>query len=858
MDLPALAAQIAAAADQVKAFKTSGGSKDDITAAVNQLLQLKQQYAANNNGLGVDGQPYQPPLSNKEKKAKAKAEKAAKAAAAAQEGEGEQGEGEVGTCTTVLLVIFCTPSLSHFPQSGESKNATKKAAKKAAKQAAKQGNAEGTETAKPPPKKTPPSAQYYYKVAPNTLVIAPDCSDPPHLLLAAAIMNDTIIDLEITSDARCPYSAALGTDDGIVVSNAAMTRAWTTVSPVVDVWLDFSTKCSGMTEPQRETALVLTLEKALAQSTYLVGHDLSLADVALYHALGWNEARVPASARHTQRWIEMVARHPVILQATQLVYWSRGQEPPSTLDPLVKGMVPLEGAVPGRVVTRFPPEPSGYLHIGHAKAVLLNDYYARRYQGRLLVRFDDTNPTKEKQEYQEAIVEDLKLLGVVPDQVSFTSDSFPYIQDCARRLIAQGDAYMDDTPQELMKQERANRVESKHRNQSVQEALDLFDKMCAGEGPTWCLRAKIDMASDNGTLRDPVLYRPNATPHHRTGTKYHAYPTYDLACPIVDSIEGVTHALRTTEYNDRDVQYQWLLQKLNLRRVRIHAFSRVNFKYTLLSKRKLTWFVDAGQVTGWDDARMPTIRGICRRGVQVPCLRQFMYQQGASRRIVLMDWTVFWSENKRDLDKMAKRYMAIDATEQANIHVTNVEADANAFVEASLHPKDPSMGTRAVRIANKVVCEAVDMEGVVVDETIVLMRWGVIRITKVIDARNYEAVFVPNGDIKACPRKLSWMAADHHVRTILHEFDNLVSKEKLEEDDDFMDFINPNTLATTQVWGDPGLLTLQQNDIIQLERRGFYRVDRPYINDTKPLLLYMIPDGKAKAMSGLAGKLAHR
>lgn len=168
------------------------------------------------------------------------------------------------------------------------------------------------------------------------------------------------------------------------------------------------------------------------------------------------------------------------------------------------------------------------------------------------------------------------------------------------------------------------------------------------------------------------------------------------------------------------------------------------------------------------------------------------------------------------------------------------------------------MGTRAVRIANKVVCEAVDMEGVVVDETIVLMRWGVIRITKVIDARNYEAVFVPNGDIKACPRKLSWMATDHHVRTILHEFDNLVSKEKLEEDDDFMDFINPNTLATTQVWGDPGLLTLQQNDIIQLERRGFYRVDRPYINDTKPLLLYMIPDGKAKAMSGLAGKLAHR
>jgi glutamyl/glutaminyl-tRNA synthetase len=273
------------------------------------------------------------------------------------------------------------------------------------------------------------------------------------------------------------------------------------------------------------------------------------------------------------------------------------------------------------------------------------------------------------------------------------------------------------------------RKESKYRNeQTPQEALKIFELMCTGskEGEVWCLRAKIDMSSDNGTMRDPVLFRQNTTPHHRSGTTYKAYPTYDLACPIVDSVEGVTHALRTTEYNDRDEQYQWILRTLNLRRVRIHSFARMNFMYTVLSKRKLTWFVENNYVTGWDDARMPTVRGVVRRGIDVQALRSFIYSQGASRRIVNMEWNKFWAENKKEIDKYAKRYMAIDKDSNVTLTVTNAPDEVdNAYLETTFHPKDPTLGKRVVRVGKQVLLETgADVDGIHVGENIVLLRWG--------------------------------------------------------------------------------------------------------------------------------------
>lgn len=391
---------------------------------------------------------------------------------------------------------------------------------------------------------------YHIAINPNVPL-----TERPVITLSVAVLLDVALDFTIVADPKCRLTCLGLPNQESVAGDLAMARAVLrlyakqssrvynpTQLAALDTWIDYAQSLQRLPDAQRMHAVILSVDKAVEHSTFVVGHSVSLADLVLFQVAGFPTQSslpvIPDLAVHAKRWFQTMAQHPALRQATQLCMGVARVEATFgvPMDPLVSGMAPLEGGVVGQVVTRFPPEPSGYLHIGHAKAVLLNDYYARRYKGRLIVRFDDTNPSKEKEEYQESIVEDLAKLGVKPHVVSYTSDYFPTIQQAAMELIQQGLAYMDDTPQEQMKAERAERQESKHRNQSVEDAIKYFTMMCSGseEGSTWCLRAKIDMSSDNGTLRDPVIYRQNLEPHHRCGTKYFAYPTYDLACPIVD------------------------------------------------------------------------------------------------------------------------------------------------------------------------------------------------------------------------------------------------------------------------------------------------------------------------------------
>ena len=291
--------------------------------------------------------------------------------------------------------------------------------------------------------------------------------------------------------------------------------------------------------------------------------------------------------------------------------------------------IDLPEAEVGKVRLRFAPEPSGYLHIGHAKAALLNQYFAQRYQGVVIVRFDDTNPAKESNEFVENLLKDIETLGIKYVAVTYTSDYFPQMMEMAENLIRQGKAYIDDTPREQMQKERMDGIESRCRNNSVEENLKLWKEMIAGSerGLQCCLRGKLDMQDPNKSLRDPVYYRCNPIPHHRIGSKYKIYPTYDFACPFVDAIEGITHALRSSEYHDRNAQYHRIQMDMGLRKVHLYEFSRLNMVYTLLSKRKLLWFVEKGKVDGWDDARFPTVQGIIRRGLKVEALIQFILEQ---------------------------------------------------------------------------------------------------------------------------------------------------------------------------------------------------------------------------------------
>ncbi|CAF4976061.1 unnamed protein product [Rotaria sp. Silwood1] len=393
--------------------------------------------------------------------------------------------------------------------------------------------------------------------------------------------------------------------------------------------------------------------------------------------------------------------------------------------------VDLPDAKEGEVIVRFPPEASGYLHIGHAKAALLNQHYQKTFKGTLIMRFDDTNPAKETAEFEQVILEDLKMLGVEYDRFTHTSDHFDTLIKYCKILIEKGLAYCDDTEPEEMKQQREQRKESVNRNNSVEKNLKLWSDMLVGneQGLKCCVRLKIDMNSNNGCMRDPTIYRCKPEEHVRTGNKYKVYPTYDFACPIVDSIEEVTHALRTTEYHDRDEQYYWILDALGLRKPFIYEYARLNMQYTVLSKRKLTWFVNTHMVDGWDDPRLPTVRGILRRGMTVEGLRQFIIAQGSSRSVVLMDWDKIWAFNKKQIDPVAPRLTALLKHQLVKVKLTNVTKEE--CQQHQKHPKDANIGMKNVYYGPTIFIEKDDAVLINAGQTVTLMNWGNIKINRI-------------------------------------------------------------------------------------------------------------------------------
>jgi glutamyl-tRNA synthetase len=375
-------------------------------------------------------------------------------------------------------------------------------------------------------------------------------------------------------------------------------------------------------------------------------------------------------------------------------------------------------------------------------------------------------------------------------------------------------------------------------------------KKATPEGVRWCIRAKISFDCPNKAMRDPVIYRCNPAPHHRTGTKWTIYPTYDFACPIVESMEGVTHALRTIEYRDRNPQYQWMLDTMKLRTVQVWDFARMNFIRTLLSKRKLTKLVEAGVVWGWDDPRFPTIRGIRRRGMTIPALREFILKQGPSKNIVNFDWALIWATNKKYIDPIAGRHTAI--SNQNAVQTTVTGSPAPYSEEKPKHAKNAAVGMKKVVFGPSIVLEQEDVKLFKQDEEITLMNWGNAYVRKITTdtatgvITDLELELHLAGDVKKTEKKVTWLATEQDTVPVeLVDFDYLLNKDAMTEDDKLEDCLNSQTEFREAGIADCNVADLKVNDIIQFDRKGYYRVDRAY-SPGSPAVFFNIPSGKTK------------
>ncbi len=500
------------------------------------------------------------------------------------------------------------------------------------------------------------------------------------------------------------------------------------------------------------------------------------------------------------------------------------------------------------VRTRFPPEPNGYLHIGHAKAMAIDFEIAREFGGTCNLRFDDTNPTKEEQEYVDAIIEDVRWLGYQWDGLYFASDYFEQLYEFAVKLIKKGKAYVCDLSPEELREYRGTLTqpgrESPWRNRSVEENLDLFARMRAGEFPegSRTLRAKIDMASGNLNLRDPVMYRIIRTPHHRTGTRWCIYPTYDFAHGQCDSIEGVTHSLCSLEYEDHRPLYEWFLRELEIFSPRQIEFARLNLSYTVLSKRKLLRLVQEGHVRGWDDPRMPTLRGLRRRGYTPSAIRDFCARIGVAKANSIVDIAMLEHSLRDELNKTAPRVMAV--LRPLRVVIENYPEGQTEWLEAINNPEDPSAGTRLVPFSRELYIEQDDfMENPppkfyrLSPGREVRLRYGYfIRCNEVVKDAQGQVVALrctydpetrggsaPDGrKVKAT---IHWVSAAHALPIEARLYDHLFTRPDPDEAEDFLSALNPHSLEVVNAFIEPSVAGSPVGKHYQFERLGYFVVD---------------------------------
>ncbi|WP_404331014.1 glutamine--tRNA ligase/YqeY domain fusion protein [Mesobacillus maritimus] len=523
----------------------------------------------------------------------------------------------------------------------------------------------------------------------------------------------------------------------------------------------------------------------------------------------------------------------------------------------------LESGKRNKVVTRFPPEPNGYLHIGHAKSIVINFGLADEFNGQTNLRFDDTNPLKEDQEFVDSIKEDVAWLGYEWENLRYASDYFEEMYERAVLLIKKGKAFVDDLSADQIREYRGTLTEpgkeSPFRNRSIEENLDLFERMRKGEFANGekVLRAKIDMASPNINLRDPVIYRISHTSHHNTGDKWCIYPMYAFAHPLEDAIEGVTHSLCTTEFEDQRPFYNWVVAECDMENIPQQIeFGRLNITNTVMSKRKLKQLVEENYVDGWDDPRLPTISGLRRRGFTPEAIREFVAAAGVSKGYSTVDAQMLEHFVREDLKLKAPRTMGV--LKPLKVVITNYPEGEVEWLDAEINPENPEMGTRKIPFSREIYVEQDDfMEDppkkyfrlfpgnevrlkhayfIKCEEVIKDEKGNVVELRCTYDPETKSGTGFTGRKVKGT---LHWVDATHAIPAEFRLYEPLIldadkeASEEEGEDKTFLDYVNQNSLEILQGFIEPNMKEAKAQDKFQFFRHGYFNVDLKHTTEEK-------------------------